>query len=88
MNQGGLGATFYKVEIFSIVRMDALEIERAAITGLLLYGAATTWWCPCGNSVSGEGLLSCHIPEIAIAIGGAGLLVLYANRNTFSREKY
>ena len=62
--------------------MDALELERIAITGLLLYGAATTWWCPCGNKESGDGLLSCHLPEIGLAIGGAGLIVLYVNRNT------
>jgi hypothetical protein len=62
--------------------MDALELERIAITGLLLYGAATTWWCPCGDRQSGDGLLSCHLPEIGLAIGGAGLLVLYVNRST------
>ena len=71
--------------------MEALELERIAITGLLLYGAATTWWCPCGNKESGEGLLSCHLPEIGLAIGGAGLIVLYVNRNTpaeyFTGEK-
>ena len=61
--------------------MNALETERLIITGSLLFGAYTTWFCPCGDPTTGEGLLSCHLPEIIVATALPLGLVIYINRN-------
>ena len=61
--------------------MNALETERLIITSSLLFGAYTTWYCPCGDPITGEGLLSCHYPEIIIATADPLVLVIYLNRN-------
>ena len=61
--------------------MNALETERLIITGSLLFGAYTTWFCPCGNKETGEGLLSCHFNEIVFATAVPLAIVIYINRN-------
>jgi len=61
--------------------MNALETERIIITSSLLFGAYTTWFCPCGDPISGEGLLSCHFSEFVVATAVPLALVIYLNRN-------
>jgi hypothetical protein len=61
--------------------MNALETERLLITGSLLFGAYTTWFCPCGNKETGEGLLSCHYTEFFLATAAPLALVIFINRN-------
>jgi len=60
--------------------MNALEIERLVIASSLIGAGVLTVYCPCGESVSGKGLLSCHIVEISALIGLASATILYANR--------
>jgi hypothetical protein len=60
--------------------MEALEVERIIIAGSLLSAGIITIYCPCGEKVSGRGLLSCHIVEVSALIGIATATILYANR--------
>jgi hypothetical protein len=60
--------------------MNALELERLVIASSLLTAGVLTIYCPCGDTTSGRGLLSCHIVEISTLLGIASITILYANR--------
>ena len=63
------------------MELNPLELERIVITSSLLYGAFTTWFCPCGDSKTGKNLLSCHLSEAVLSIGMPLALILYVNKN-------
>jgi hypothetical protein len=69
------------------MEMNHLELERLIITSSLLYGAYTTFYCPCGNKTTGEGLLSCHLPQILSSVGLPLIMILYINRNNIMKTR-
>ena len=64
--------------------MNPLEMERLLITSSLAYGAYVAWNCPCGDPTTGQGFMSCHLPQIILATSVPLGLILYLNRNNLS----
>lgn len=60
--------------------VDAIEIERFVIASALIGAAAITITCPCGDKVSGRGLLDCHLYEVGALIALATGTIIFANR--------
>lgn len=68
--------------------LNPLEMQRLLITSSLLAGAYITYTCPCGNPITGEGLLSCHLNQFFLATTIPLAIVLYVNRNNLSNNRY
>lgn len=60
--------------------MNALELERLVISSTLIGAGVITVYCPCGETTSGRGLLSCHLLEISTLLGIAVGTIIFANR--------
>jgi hypothetical protein len=66
--------------------LNPLELERIVLTSSLVYGAFTVWFCPCGDPQTGQGLMSCHLPQIIMATALPLGMILYINRNNLSQR--
>jgi hypothetical protein len=55
-----------------------MRLRQQVAAALLAYASYMTFKCPCAK------VMSCHLPEFFLSVGGATAIVLYDNRNGIS----